>query len=387
MNINLVFLAILPITLLLSFIRTLRRLAIASACANLLQALGVSLIIVYLIRDMGQVNMSERDNFRPFNEVALGFGTAMFAFEGISVVLPIYRGLRDPSQMSGCCGLINVSFLILLFLYMIIGLLGFLKYGHNIEDSITFNLPSEPLYDAVRAMFATSVFLTYPLQFYVPNEIVWNWVKRKFLISRSGQNMPAILDIQSIIPAVKVTEKEAQDNKFDTITTNSTISTTLTASTDVASSSGLGSPGEIFESRISETPKTTTNKTNQSVVGDGLDIRSANCHHLDDLDGTQEEFPMYEYLCRTILVLFTFALAMIVPKLNLLMDLIGSITGTALSLIIPSLIHIGAFWDSSEGFDKASMILIDSAIILVGLLAGISGSISSLTTIIRSFNE
>lgn len=40
-------------------------------------------------------------------------------------------------------------------------------------------------------------------------------------------------------------------------------------------------------------------------------------------------------------------LAMCIPMLNLLMDLVGSISGTMLSIILPPLIHLAAFWEDT----------------------------------------
>lgn len=278
------FIAVLPIALLLSYIRTLKRLSIASACANVLQVVGISIVMEYLIREMPKE--LKVDNFKPISEVALGFGSAMFAFEGISVVLPIYTRMKRPHQMGGWSGIINLSYVILLILYFTVGFFGYLRFGDEAKGSITLNLPKEPLYDAVRAIFTVSLFLTYPLQFYVPNEIIWNWVKSRLVISDKA-------------------------------------------------------PQHLF----------------------------------------------YDYACRTILVLITFILAVTVPKLNLLMDLVGSISGTALSIIIPPIIHIATFWSDTSGASRAFMIVADTLIIIVGVIASISGSYFSLVGIIQSFGD
>lgn len=329
-----VFFAILPIALLLSYIRTLKRLAIASACANLLQAVGISIIVEYLIRDIGKVNMAERDNFRPLNEVALGFGSAMFAFEGISVVLPVYTGMKQSERMSGPFGVINMSYIVLLILYFLVGLLGFLRYGHEARGSITLNLPPEPIYDVVRAMFAISVFLTYPLQFYVPNEIIWNWAKKNIFID-TAPKITVVKALEGVAPAIKISEKVKECN------------------------------GET--------------KTDKIYAEDKAVSTSAYPNY------RQNHLNRYDYCCRTLVVIFTFILAVTVPKLNLLMDLIGSITGTALSLVLPALIHIATFWDDTTGLKRFILITVDSVIILLGLFAGASGSVFSLTSIINSF--
>lgn len=247
--------------------------------------IGISIIIEYLIRDMPTEPKVE--NFRPLSEVALGFGSAMFAFEGISVVLPIYTRMKRPEQMGGLFGIINLSYLILLILYFMIGLFGYLRFGSLAAGSITLNLPKEPLYDVVRAIFTVSLFLTYPLQFYVPNEIVWNWISSKLLI----------------------TDKEPSKQRR-----------------------------------------------------------------------------MYEYYCRTFLVLITFILAVTVPRLNLMMDFVGSISGTALSVTLPPIIHLAAFWEDTSGISRAFMAILDGSVILFGLIASANGSYFSFMGILNSFH-
>lgn len=309
---NLLFTILLPFVLAISYIKTLKRLAIASGCANALQVVGISIIVEFLIREM-PTNIQVQ-NFKPISEVALGFGSAMFAFEGISVVLPIYTRMKRPETMGGCLGIVNLSYLILLVLYFVIGFLGYLRFGEHARGSITLNLPNEPMYDAVRAIFTLSLFLTYPLQFYVPNEIIWDWARDKFLTDNSV--------------------------------------TLTSASIAIPTSAGVKSNQKQQQQQAAQ---------------------------------SQSQQASWEYVCRTILVLITFLLAISVPRLNLMMDLVGSISGTALSIIFPAIIHIATFWEDTSGSSKAFMVIVDSFLIVIGLLASGSGSYFSFMEIVRSF--
>lgn len=359
--------AIFPVTLLLSFIRTLNRLAVASLVANILQAIGLALIVEYLIRDLDKVNLRDRDHFRPISEMALGFGSAMFAFEGISVVLPLYSRMKTPRNMLGACGVINVSFVCILILYFIMGLLGFLKYGHHVKDSITLNLPAEPLYDAVRAMFTASILLSYPLQFYVPNEIIWKWAKKN-LLGPTEQELSVMRAIEVVIPpGTKITESIDGSKNYQ-----------------IRSASGGASVTADDNSGINDdinTKSKTSSKTTN--VLQSLDHPKQQATSIIEPDTTPA---MYEYICRFILVILTFTLAYTVPKLNLLMDLIGSFSGAALCLTIPAAIHLTAFWKEKRGFSKVFMVIFDTFIIVFSLAAGAGGSISSLISIAKSFH-
>lgn len=393
------FLVIFPVTLLLSFIRTLNRLAVASLLANLLQAIGLALIVEYLIRDLDKVNFDDRDKFRPISEMALGFGSAMFAFEGISVVLPLYSRMKTPEKMLGACGVINISFVCILVLYFIMGLLGFLKYGHSVKDSITLNLPAEPLYDAVRGMFTISILLSYPLQFYVPNEIIWKWAKKN-LFGPTEQELSVMRAIEVVIPpGTKITEsidgvknyhmntappvalssdsdlsstgRAVDDSTINNVNHKSKISTKITTK---------ASPGQTTTS----VPSTTTIVTSKTATNAP---QSSDNNNKQQSTLSQDSTPtMYEYVCRLLLVILTFTLAFSVPKLNLLMDLIGSFSGAALCLTIPAAIHLAAYWNEKRGASKAFMVIFDSVIIVFSLAAGLGGSLSSLNSIVKSFH-
>lgn len=323
-----VFVAIYLIAILLCYIRTLRRLAIASACANAIQAIGIGIILEYLVRDLDNVNFKARDMFRPANEVSMAFATAMFAFEGISVVLPVYTRMKQPKQMSNWLGVVNVSYVLLMILYVLIGFLGYLKFGANARDSITLDLPPEPIYDCVRAMFATSIFLSYPLQFYVLNDILWTYCKNKILERRNSSLM-----------------------KLSSLSTISTI-TTSTSNNNCAPEKV--SPLNSFNPKQFEQPQ--------------LSLK-------------------WEYLFRTLLVSATFVAAAAVPKLNFLMDLVGSVSATLLCLILPAAIHIAAFWDDLSGAKRALIIGVDVFSMIIGFIGGGLGLTFSIMSFLNSFDS
>ena len=80
----------------------------------------------------------------PFrSQYPLYFGTAIYAFEGIGVVLPLENQMRTPRDMRGWNGVLNTSMTIVTCLYIAVGFFGYLKYGEDVKGSITLNLPVE----------------------------------------------------------------------------------------------------------------------------------------------------------------------------------------------------------------------------------------------------
>ena len=74
--------------------------------------------------------------------------------------------------MLGVFGSLSISVLSCSILLFVMGMFGYLKYGSQVQASITFNLPREdPLAQSCQVMFVLAVFLSYALQYYVVMEI------------------------------------------------------------------------------------------------------------------------------------------------------------------------------------------------------------------------
>ena len=78
-------------------------------------------------------------------QLPLYFGTAIYAFEGIGVVLPLENQMKTPQEMKGWNGVLNTSMVIVSCLYIAVGFFGYLKYGDTVAGSITLNLPVNEL--------------------------------------------------------------------------------------------------------------------------------------------------------------------------------------------------------------------------------------------------
>ena len=79
------------------------------------------------------------------SQFPLFFGTAIYAFEGIGVVLPLENQMKTPGDMRGWNGALNTALTMVTSLYIAVGFFGYLKYGEAVVGSITLNLPSDEL--------------------------------------------------------------------------------------------------------------------------------------------------------------------------------------------------------------------------------------------------
>ena len=178
---------LLPVILVCS-IRNLKYLSPFSILANILEFVGLGIIFYFIFAEpLPPVNSVPY--FASAERFPIFFGTAIFAFEGISVVLPIENQMRKPKvradvsvhgkicsswqDMLGWAGVLNFSMVTIALLYIAMGSFGYLRYGNDTKSSITLNLPQEsPLAEISLGMFSLAIFFSYALQFYVVMDII-----------------------------------------------------------------------------------------------------------------------------------------------------------------------------------------------------------------------
>lgn len=61
--------------------------------------------------------------------------------------MPVENSMKNPHKFLGCTGVLNTSMITATILYGSIGLLGYVRYGDDVEASVTLNLPEGILYD------------------------------------------------------------------------------------------------------------------------------------------------------------------------------------------------------------------------------------------------
>lgn len=159
-------------------IRNLKYLSPFSMLANLLQFIALGCIFYYLLQDLPYT--WERKAFASWQQLPLYFGTAIYTFEGIGVILPLENQMKTPKDMKGWNGVLNTGMVIVACLLIAVGFFGYLKFGDAVAGSITLNLPvDEFLAQLVKVMMSLSVFFTYALQFYVPITVMGPYLQTK----------------------------------------------------------------------------------------------------------------------------------------------------------------------------------------------------------------
>lgn len=84
-------------------------------------------------------------------------------------------------------------------------------------------------------------------------------------------------------------------------------------------------------------------------------------------------------LVRGASLMTSYLLALFVPRFSLLMGLTGSVTGAAMTLILPCLFHLRLQWGRLIVRDR----LIDVCILSLGVVCSVSGVICSLKRLVE----
>ncbi|XP_027360854.1 amino acid transporter AVT3A [Abrus precatorius] len=165
-----------PFQLGLNSIRTLTNLAPLSIFADVVDlaaktAVMVDDVFVFLR------NRPALETFRGFSVFFYGIGVAVYAFEGIGMVLPLESEAKDKEKFGKVLGF-GMGFISVLF--GLFGCLGYFAFGEETKDIITTNLGFGLISGLVQIGLCINLFFTFPLMM----NPVYEVVERRFSGSR-----------------------------------------------------------------------------------------------------------------------------------------------------------------------------------------------------------
>jgi solute carrier family 36 (proton-coupled amino acid transporter) len=107
-------------------------------------------------------------------------GIAIFAMDAIGVVMPLVHSMKNPSEMMGTFGVLNLGMAFATLLNGLVGFFGYARYGSEALRIVTLNPPVHHVHAQVeKILIAVAIFLTTALQFYVVLDVVWKEVEKK----------------------------------------------------------------------------------------------------------------------------------------------------------------------------------------------------------------
>jgi proton-coupled amino acid transporter len=167
-----VTLTLIPALVLLCWIRSLQVLAPFSLLAIVLILAGLATVVLASADKIGLGKGVE-----PYvpDTLPVFIGMAIYSFEGIGLAVPIQNSMRQPEHFPFVWILAS---LIIAFVYVGFGALGYSCYGAEVPGIITMVLPDNLLSFVVKLGLCVSLLFTYPLAMFPIFEIVeesWLW--------------------------------------------------------------------------------------------------------------------------------------------------------------------------------------------------------------------
>ncbi|XP_028401847.1 proton-coupled amino acid transporter 1-like isoform X3 [Dendronephthya gigantea] len=167
-------LILLPVFVLISFIKNLDSLAWLSFISNIFMIAGLVCIFIYVFQTLH--NPLHLPAVAPVQNLPLFFASSIFTYESIGLILPLENEIRNVKRFPS---LLNLGMVFVTVVYISIGFFGYLSCTDNCLGSITLNLGETAYSDTVRSMMTASIILAFFIQAYVPFSLVESWVLAK----------------------------------------------------------------------------------------------------------------------------------------------------------------------------------------------------------------
>lgn len=163
----------------LAMIRNIQKLSGTALVADGFILIGLLYVFGFELDTISKIGaapvvMFNRESF------PLMIGTAVFAFEGIGLVIPITESMKEPQKFPGVLSGVMVG---LTALFAGAGACGYAAFGREVQTVVLVNLPQEDKFvNAVQFLYSMAIMLSTPLQLFPAVRIMENG-----LFSRSGK--------------------------------------------------------------------------------------------------------------------------------------------------------------------------------------------------------
>ncbi|CAA9993173.1 unnamed protein product [Nesidiocoris tenuis] len=140
----------------------------------------VGVVVIIVLSCFGLPSFDSRQYFVSPSTWPLFFGTVVYAFEGIALIIPLRAEMRNPHNFGKPLGVFNVGMIIVMILFNLVGFIGYLRYGEQVKGSISFNLEPSVLSQCIQILVALGIAFSYPLQFFIASTVVYEAIVKKF---------------------------------------------------------------------------------------------------------------------------------------------------------------------------------------------------------------
>lgn len=169
----------IPLYTPLTWVRRIEYFAITNLIADVLILFGLVYIIGYSVEKL-EAAPPRSATWENFNQKswALFLGTAVYCFEGIGLILPIYDAM-DTKIKHKFPKIIALTILFLVVLFSLFAGTVYAAFGDKTQSVVTLNLPNASVSGAtmtVQLTYSLALVLTYPLMLYPVVKILENYL-------------------------------------------------------------------------------------------------------------------------------------------------------------------------------------------------------------------
>jgi len=165
----------------LAMIRRIEKLGFTAIVAEVFIVFGVICIFYYDANSIAQVGFSSTVKMFNPDKFALMIGKAVYAFEGVGLVIPITESMKEPKKFPR---VLWITLLAISILFISVGTLSYGAFGESTQSVILFNFPQQDaLVNTVQFLYAIAIMLSVPLQLFPAMTITENGL---FGLNRSG---------------------------------------------------------------------------------------------------------------------------------------------------------------------------------------------------------
>ncbi|GAA5865037.1 hypothetical protein JCM8547_007690 [Rhodosporidiobolus lusitaniae] len=185
-DISWLIMAQLVIFLPLAMIRNIQKLSGTALVADVFIILGLVYIFSSEIALLADRGIAKVALFNP-NNFPLLIGTAVFAFEGIGLIIPVQEAMKEPHKLPKVLTGVMVGVMVL---FAGAGTLAYLTYGDDIQTVVFVNLPQDDKFvNASQFLYSLAILLSTPLQLFPAVRIMENGL---FGSQKSGKHNPKV---------------------------------------------------------------------------------------------------------------------------------------------------------------------------------------------------
>lgn len=190
-DINIVWFILLQVVIIvpLSLIRDITKLSLLAVFANVFILTGLVTIVYFMLYQWLGVNHGHfGKNIEYFfneSEFSLFIGTAIFAFEGIGLIIPIQESMIHPNNFPRVLGQVILTIAVIMIM---VGSLGYLTFGDKIKTVVLLNLPQDsPMIIITQLLYSLAILLSTPLQLFPAIRLL-----ESKMIFGSGKSSPSV---------------------------------------------------------------------------------------------------------------------------------------------------------------------------------------------------